>query len=347
MKYALWGILIIAAAPAVAAADDQVQIPWANKFFAPKDPPPVIVHDFGVVPWGTTLTHRFPITNIYAVPMQIVEDPRVSCGCTRIVQYTQKLAPRETGYIDVEMDGRRFQGAKAVTIQVRFGPQYQSTALLQVRAFGRTDVTVQQPGQVNFGVVALGQQPPVQTIDVQYTGQQVNWQITEADTSNAPNVTATFQRLSPQRGVMSFRVTVALKPDAEAVVLQEQILLKTNDPNSPVLTIPVSGVVRAPLSIVQGNQIKLDPIPVGQETVRNVMVSGNKKFTIIKVDGQGDGLTVKYLPIPNPMQVVSISFKPTQPGELHRKLTIVTDQKESASVTIDGTAEPETPKEKE
>src|SRR3954469_13104649 len=111
MKYAFWAILVIAVAPVAALADDVV-IPWGNKFFAPKDPPPVVVHDFGTVPFGTTLTHRFALTNIYAVPMQIVEDRKVSCGCVRIVRYTQKLEPRETGFVDIEMDGRRFQGSK-------------------------------------------------------------------------------------------------------------------------------------------------------------------------------------------------------------------------------------------
>src|SRR5205823_1428119 len=120
-------------------------------------------------------------------PMQIVKDPVVSCGCVRVVRYTQKLEPRETGFIDVEMDGRKFQGAKAVEISVRFGPKFQSTAILQVRAFGRTDVQI-NPGQVNFGVVALGQQP-AQNIDIQYTGQQINWRIDEVDTANAPSVT--------------------------------------------------------------------------------------------------------------------------------------------------------------
>lgn len=338
MKRAFWGILAILATPVLAVADDQIQIPWGNKFFAPKDPPPVIVHDFGTVPSGTTLFHRFNLTNIYAVPMQIVKDPEVSCGCVRVVKYTQKLEPRESGFVDVEMDGRRFIGAKSVTIQVRFGPKFQSTAILQVRAFGRTDVQI-NPGQVNFGVVALGQKP-AQNIDVQYTGQQINWQINELDTSNAPSVAATMQRLQPVRGNGTiFRIAVALKPDAESGVLQEQIVLKTNDATSPLLTLPVTGTVQSPLSVVQGTNIRLDPVPVGREATKIVMVRGNKPFKIMKVEGEGDGLTVMYDKNPIAIQRLTVTFKPTQPGELKRKLIILTDQNESTSVTIEGTAE--------
>ncbi len=119
---------------------DRAQVPWANKLFVPKDTHPVVVHEFGTVPWGKIVTHRFTFTNIYAVPIQIMEAPRVSCGCVRIIRYTDKqVAPLESGSIEVEMDARRFEGPKAVSIQISFGPRYQSTAMLQVRAVSRAD----------------------------------------------------------------------------------------------------------------------------------------------------------------------------------------------------------------
>jgi hypothetical protein len=344
MRHAFWGLLVVAIVPmAVVAADDQPPIPWANKFFVSQSPPPVVVHDFGTVPWGTTLTHRFVMTNIYAVPMQIVKDPEVSCGCTRVVRYTQKLEPRETGFVDIEMDGRRFQGAKAVTITVRFGPKFQSTAILQVRAFGRTDVQI-NPGQINFGVVAAGSKNS-QPINIQYTGQQMDWRVEDVDTSNAPSVIASVQRLMPQRGVTAtiYQLAVSLKPDAEPGVLQDQIMLKTNDRANPVVIIPVSGTVQAPLLVVQGNLLKFDPIPVGKEIERLITVRGTKPFKVVKVDGEGDGLTVKYDSFPSPVHRLTIAFRPNQPGELRRKLQFTTDQKETASVTVEATAEPGTP----
>ena len=340
MIRAIWVLLSIAVLPITAVADDGA-VAWGNKFFVPKETPPIIVHDFGTVPSGTTLIHRFVVTNIYAVPMQIVDDPRPTCGCTRIVRYTKKLEPRESGFIDVEMDGRRFQGAKTVTIPINFGPQYRSTATLQVRAFARDDVAM-TPGQINFGVVALGQQPN-QAIDVQYSGKQLNWQITSVDDANAPNVKVAVQRLAPVRGSISYRLTASLKGDAAPGMLQDAIVLKTNDPASPILTVAVAGMVQSPLAIVQGAIVKLDTVAVGQESVRNVMIRATKPFRIVKVDGEGDGLTVKYDPVMLPIQKVTITFKPTQSGVLQRKLTIHTDQKDMATVTIEGIAEAPNP----
>jgi hypothetical protein len=337
MKHAIWILFIAAAFPVTSFADDAQQVPWANKFFSPRDPQPMVVHDFGTVPWGTKLTHRFAITNIYAVPMQITKDPTVGCGCTRVVQYTRKLAPRETGFVDIEMDGAKFQGAKEVKIWVDFGPTYRSTAVLQVRAFSRTDVAL-RPGQINFGVVALGQQPS-HVVDVQYSGQQINWQITQVDTAGAPNVKVEFQRMNAARGVTSYRLTASLKSDANPGTMQDQIILKTNDAASPMLLIPVAGTIQSPLSIVQGNQILLDSVQVGQETVRSIIVQGSKPFKITKIEGEGEGLTAKFENVERPIQVVKISFIPTQAGLLKRKLVIHTDQKETVSTTVEGTAE--------
>jgi hypothetical protein len=343
MNRATWGLLAFCVLPACVHAQDTAAVPWGNKFFVAKEPPPVVVHDFGTVPFGTILNHRFVMTNIYAVPMQVLSDPIVSCNaCTRIVRYTQKMEPRETGFIDVEMDARQFKGAKAVTISAtlagqRDGKRFQSTAMLQIRAFSRTDVSV-APGQVAFGTVAQGQQP-TQTVDVQYVGQQINWQITGADETNSQNVKATFRRTDQGRGMITYRLTATLKPEAASGALQDQIVLKTNDPTSPLLVIPVSGVVQAPLSVVPSNDVRLDPVTVGQETQRVVQIRAVKPFKIVKVDGEGDGLTVRYQPIHAPVQPVVITFRPTQSGELKRKVTIHTDQKDMAIVTVEGTAE--------
>ena len=43
---------------------------WAEKMFV-KDNAPHLTHDFGNVPRGTLLYHAFPVTNIYAVPLEI------------------------------------------------------------------------------------------------------------------------------------------------------------------------------------------------------------------------------------------------------------------------------------
>jgi hypothetical protein len=117
-------------------------VPWANRLFAPVNTPPVIVHDFGTVEYGMLLTHRFQFTNIYSVPLQITKDPQTAMFPGRIVRYTKELPAQSSGFIEIELDSRQIQGQKSYSIWVRFGPDFQSTAVLQVRAFGKPSSTV-------------------------------------------------------------------------------------------------------------------------------------------------------------------------------------------------------------
>src|SRR4051812_6814763 len=96
---------------AVAAAEARAQ-GWAEKMFGDKT-----VHDFQSVPRGAQLYHKFPITNLYAVPMQIT-GIHSGCGCVTAAASKSVLQPRETAFIEVNMDGRRFTGSKSVTVRV-------------------------------------------------------------------------------------------------------------------------------------------------------------------------------------------------------------------------------------
>jgi hypothetical protein len=98
------------------------QQPWAAKMF--KDG---LSHDFGSVPRGAQLFHRFTITNIYAVRMEIT-DVRSGCGCVTAAAATRVLEPRESTTIDVSMDAHRFIGHKTVAIRVSVGPEFISSA---------------------------------------------------------------------------------------------------------------------------------------------------------------------------------------------------------------------------
>src|ERR1700758_2623121 len=116
---------------------------WADKLFAKGG----TTYNFGNVPRGALLSHEFTLTNIYAVPLEII-GTRVSCGCVTVKPATMVIQPKESTTVDVTMDGRRFIGPKTVKIYISVGPQYTSTATLEVSANSRADI-VFNPGQVN------------------------------------------------------------------------------------------------------------------------------------------------------------------------------------------------------
>ena len=61
------GLALVATTPAFSMEDG-----WAKKLFKEQT-----AHDFGTVARGAQLYHRFPVTNIYAVPLEITTHSRV------------------------------------------------------------------------------------------------------------------------------------------------------------------------------------------------------------------------------------------------------------------------------
>ena len=88
-------IFVFAAATVSSAQNNQN---WAEKMF-----PDGVAHDFGVVPHGAQLFHRFNITNIYAVRMEITSITP-GCGCITATAGKRVLEPNEKTTLDVGMD---------------------------------------------------------------------------------------------------------------------------------------------------------------------------------------------------------------------------------------------------
>jgi uncharacterized protein DUF1573 len=306
--------------------------PWANKFFLPdiavnreQTPPPLIVHNFGEVPHGTVCTHRFTVTNIYDVPMQITE-VRKSCTCLDFVPLTKTLQPNESAELVVSMNTGKFVGFNAQTFYVTFGPKYVSTAVLRVSATSRTDVSL-NPGGIAFGTVALGTRP-AQSVNVKYSGKLRDWKLTEIAPVQGPfDVKVTeVSRGGPFRGGAEYQVEVMLKPTAKAGPHSETLHIKTTDPAHPVVQVAVTVNVASPLEIAPG-KVRFETVAIGQSASQRVIVRAARPFRVLGVDGAGAGVAVD-LPAagaPLPVQFLTVKFDPKQPGAVSRTLRIRTD----------------------
>jgi CheY-like chemotaxis protein len=327
---------------AVPAAAQEAFIPWANKFFTGRGdtPPPVILQDFGTLPKGTVKTYRFKLTNIYAFPVQIRE-PKPSCGCLSVIEYSGKLEPRDTGHIDIKVDTSRVEGYKQVELPVRFdlrdpktGENLWSTARLEIRVVSRPDIEI-RPGVVQFGTVPAGKKA-TQAVDIVYSGRQPKWKITEVGyKKDLFDVTVNDLQM---RGATGFQVTATLKATAPAGMIDEQIVLKTNDPVAPALTLMVTGEVQAPLSFrgLDNGVLRLTKVEVGKKVEMNVPVWSDKPFKVTKVEGQGDGVSVVIQPgDAKKAQVIIITFAPEKAGVVKKVLTVKTDTGDSATLTVE------------
>jgi len=306
---------------------------WAYKIFA-VDGKSITGHEFGTVPKGAQLHHTFKMQNIWGVPLKVVT--QVSCDCVKVTPSKPVLNKSEAGTLDIEMDGRRFDGQKAVNVFVTLvedspRPQYTSTATLLITATARTDIAL-NPGAVQFGIVPRGQAAQ-RFIDVDYTGQ-LDWKIVQVPKNDLFDI-AVMQRGNPVQGRAGYQVGLTLKSDAVAGTYKQELALSTNDPVNPTLLIPFEITVQ-PRLLVQPNPIQMPRTHVGGEVTTTVVVQGpGRAFQITGVDGLGDGLSLAAQPQgAKPTHLLTFKLNPTQAGQISRKVTLKTDGDKDLTATI-------------
>jgi len=308
----------------LAAASSHAQESWAEKMFKWGT-----TRDFGTVPRGAQLVHQFKMENIYAEPLEITT--RVSCGCVTATPSVKVLQPQQTGTIDILMDARKFQGQKTVVVEVTVGPKYVSTARLTVSGNSRVDVVL-NPGQINFNLIAAGQSPPAQSLDVEYAGA-LDWHATGLDKHDAP-LEASYAEIYRRPGHVGYRVNVSLKPaNIPPGPFKYEIFLKTNDQTGPLIPILVEGTLQAPLTVVP-NPLKLSRLKVGEKSDGLVLVKAGKPFHVLAVEGLEDGITVDFPTNESPVHVVRFHCQPSKPGALHKQVSIKTDLDKDPQVTV-------------
>ena len=320
-------VLVLSGAPARASA------PWAEKMF--KDG---IKHDFGNVPHGAQLMHRFPITNIYDLDGMEILEVRSGCVCGSATRSTNALARRESGHIEVRMDARKFTGPKTITIYVTVGKgaDYRSTAELKVSANSRQDV-VFNPGEVDFGAVPAGQAAK-RVIDVEYAGK-LDWKVTNVINNGAP-VEAELKELYRRPGQVGYRLEVALKAEAAPGAYKWELLLETNDPASQRVPVLVEANVQAALTVTPSG-LSFKDVKAGEERSQLLRMKGNKPFTVKAIDGLGDGLTAELPAGSSPVQSIKFKFQSTAGGAFKKQVQIKTDLQEApVTVTVEGNVVP-------
>ena len=328
MRNVMAAVLVLAAAAPTATAQN-----WAEKMF--KDGQ--LSHDFGVVPHGAQLFHRFHVTNIWAVRMEIV-GLSPSCGCVTANPSKRVLEPRESGTIDVQVDARRFVGPKTVTIRVSVGPNFVSSANLSVSATSRQDI-VFNPGEINFGQVNVGQKR-VLTADVEYAGG-LDWKLNEVVIPNDLPLDVTSTQKYRRPGQVGYTLAVTLRPNAPVGIIKDFIYLKTNDPNAAMVPLLIEGNVAAALT-VSPSVLNLGTVSANQPLTRRVVVRANKPFRVLEVLGTDNAITLGA-PTTSTAQIQTLTFRCLfdTPGDFKRELKIKTDAQEApVSLTIEATVQP-------
>jgi hypothetical protein len=280
---------------------------------------------FGTVPHGTILYYPFRLTNKTGQPVHI-SSVRVSCGCVTAWAARNDVAPGESTVINARMDTHRFWNHRAVTIFVNFDrPQWEETRL-SVSAESRDDLLF-SPEELNFGTVRRGSSAKA-TATITFVGSDT--QITKIDRGSNYIDTA-LSDPNRQNGDSQYSLTASIRPDTPAGKWFTEIWLKTNNAAMPRIRIPLnveidqSQAQQSPL-VLSAAPVLLGQVKPGDEAERQITLRGPKPFTIKKVQGTDDELTVSDDSSGNKVvHVLTVRLKPTRTGEIDRRVKIITD----------------------
>jgi hypothetical protein len=308
------GVFWLAIAVGTAGAAD-----WAAGLFSEK------AHDFGPVPRGGKFRHAFVLTNRLSESLTIL-NVRASCGCTTGRAGASQLAPGQSTVVEAEIDTRNFVGPKSTVVYVTLvtAAGKESEARLGISVNILSDVVL-NPGSIDFGAVSQGQSP-TQVLTIDRIGLP-NWRV-ERMVSASRALTGQLVETARKDATVQYTLTVSLKPEAPTGVIRDEIRLLTNDPETANIPIPVTAIIRGDL-VASPSMLALGRLTSASEVQGRFLVRSSKPFSIVAVEGSGDGFSVAP---PEPTKatahILTVIYKPEEGrtrGDIRRTFRVVTD----------------------
>ena len=306
-------VIALAVLTGSAIPADAQELSWAEKMFDRQK------IDFGVIAKGSDARLRVKFTNLYKQDVHIA-DVRTTCGCSAAEPSKTTLKSRESAYLDVTMNTRRFDRRKDSNVIVTFdAPQYREVRI-PITAYIRTDVVL-TPGSAGFGAVEHGKEA-VRTIKIAYAGRNT-WTIREVKSQNKL-IEAKAVETSRGNGRVNYDLIVALKPGVPVGTLRESITLITDDSNSPRIPILVEARVEADITVTP-SLIALGQLTPGQRKTVNVVLRGKKPFKVEKIECKSNNRSFKVR-LPKTAKAVHVLpltiTTPTKAGNFNEEFTV-------------------------
>lgn len=310
VRTALAGLIAVFGCAAGASAQDAA---WATKMFD------TLSHDFGVVARGADVRHRFKVTNLYKQDVHI-SSVRTTCGCASAKAGKHTLKSREVGFVEVTLDTRRHMRDKESNVVVTFDAPLFAEVRIPIKAYIRTDVVL-TPGSADFGSVEQGA-GATHRIDVAYAGRD-DWAIRQVRTNNE-YLDAKVVETGRGGGRVTYDLFVSVKPTAPVGNHSQQIVLVTDDANSPYVPVLVNARVEPDMTVTP-SLVSLGLLVPGKAKTFNVVIRGKKPFEIEKIECESDrnAFAVRMPDSSKPVHVLPITVTPPDtPGKFAEEFTV-------------------------
>lgn len=193
--------------------------------------PAELVHDFGEIPLGTRVEHRFEIVNRGDRVLEI-RPVASSCGCRASLATADSVAPGESAGITLTLEPDAKPGPKTAWVRLETNDPLGRELRLVLRGRVAGDLRV-EPDRVFLGRVRPDQSS-TGTVEVRLESPAVGISSVRA---SSDRLQVKAERLAePERGL---RLEVTLPPQGVRGRINDRIIIATTSKLQPTVEIPV------------------------------------------------------------------------------------------------------------
>ena len=237
--------------------------------------------DAGVVAKGQVIETTFVVKNNGGSDL-VISDARPGCGCT-VASFDKVIKPGAEGKVVTSVDTKSFSGPISKSVLLVSNDPERGQINLFVKATVKPFVDILPQPYVRVAVV----KGDSDTRDVILLSEEKTFKPTVAESSQ-PYVKAEIAPASEKDKVPGhpgeqYRVRITVTPDAPEGLLNAPVRIATGVAQQPTIEIPISGVVRARVSVTPV-MVNFGNFQAGKEPItRNIIVTNNKPGTPVKV----------------------------------------------------------------
>jgi Protein of unknown function (DUF1573) len=269
---------------------------WASKLFSTTN------HDFGSVSRNAKCDFSFIIENIYEEDVHIAAI-RSSCGCTKPILEKRLIKTWEKAELVAQFNTRSFIGNKSAVITVVIDQPFYAEVQLTVQGHIRSDIVV-EPGEVNFGEVALGTKREI-PVKISYAGRP-DWEIVDVR-GDSEFLSVRLDPVIRRGNQSSYTMHVSVLNTAPAGDLLDELIVITNDVRDKEFTLVTSAKIAAPVTVTP-SQIALGEVVDGQTKSDRFIVKGNRPFRITEIQCLDKRFEFKLPKDAKPVHVIPFAF---------------------------------------
>lgn len=277
-------------------------------------------HDFGAVQRGGKVSHDFILTNNADRDVHI-KSLLVSCGCTQAVAAIETIPVGSSTTIHAVMDTTGFEGPKSVTITVVLNKPHKADVQLRLACISQITF-LNLPPELDLGVTPKG--TPIEKSFPIESNSNGDLKVMSVEFDN-PHLKVVVDEKERSIANVRYELKATLSESAPAGILQDRIRLKTNDPISPTLYIPVRATVRSQVAITP-DVLRLGTLVTGQKVTKNIIIKASEPFSLKRVDNTGGIFSVRSSPLRKTTQLVVLELEvPEDQSKITDHLEFVTD----------------------